>query len=241
MIGYNVEKINVLMQTIVEKYKSIGEKMAEGWPTLSSTMEKEWVGPDEVSYETELAKNIVHLYVSCSATIADMNLVIKTLADNWINFQKGNKLNRTEADNISANIDMPVVTCYEIENIVKAGNPVFNAGTNMGLTNGVTSGTTIKSTFDGYIDGVYDSVKALYSSLEDAVNSAFLGSELNVKVNEYLNKIGTALAQLTTCHKSIYEALDKLIANYSTHESTQATGVSGLSTDSINFNGENLK
>lgn len=247
MIGYNVSKINELMTTLANNYKSMGEKMAEGWPALSTTLEKEWIGPDEVSYETELAKNICNLYANCTDVINQLINSIKVLGENWQNFQTGNVL--TQAADVASNavggslaaLEIPTLTAYDIASVVKAGNPVFDASTNMGLANGTSSGSTIKTQFNTYIDAVYSNVQALYTNLDNAVSSAFLGAELNSKLNQFLQKIGTSLAQLTTCHKSIYDALDTLIANYSTHETEEATAVSGASTEAINLNGENLK
>ena len=60
MIGYNVDKINELMTNIAKNYKELGQKMSEGWSGISSTMESEWIGPDEVSYETALADIFVN-------------------------------------------------------------------------------------------------------------------------------------------------------------------------------------
>ena len=242
MIGYNVSKINELLAVLAKNYSLIGEKMAEGWAPLSSTMEKEWIGTDEVSYETELAKNICELYANCTETVTQMINSVKVLGENWASFQANNILNNEGvAITPNSHIEVPALNAYDIASIVKAGTPVFEVGTNMGLANGVASGTTIKTQFDSYINDVYTNVQALYSNLEGAVSSAFLGSELNVKLNDFLKTIGEGLAKLTTCHKSIYDALDTLIQNYATHESQEAAEVSGVTDSGINFNGENLK
>ena len=241
MIGYNKEQIETLIQDINRSYTSIGNCMAEGWPNLSATMEAEWVGPDEVSYETELAKNICELYVKCDEVVVGMMTNISKLGENWINFQKNNIM--TDADAVTNFFDgISIATSdvvVDLPSTVKAGSPTFSASTNMGLTNGTESGTKIKTVFDAYIDSVYDKVKELYNAFDSS--KAFLGSELNSKVNEYLAQMGEALAKLTSCHKSIYDALDQLIARYATHESEEATNVSGAAGDGINFNGQNLK
>lgn len=247
MIGYNVEKINELAEMLINNYKTIGEKMAEGWPNLSSTMEKEWVGPDEVSYEKELATNICKLYESCTETVVQMVQNIDILGQNWVEFQKNNIL--TSGNSVSTDPSVaggqtiepkaPSLQPYDIASQVKAGSPTFAAGTNMGLTNGTQSGTNIKTVFDSYIDGVYTSVQGLYMNID--ASQAFLGSELSAKVSEYLATVGEALAKLTTCHKSIYDALDQLIAAYATHETDEAANISSAAGEEIDFNGQNLK
>ena len=245
MIGYNVEKIEELAKKLADKYKNVGEKMGEGWPGLSATLEAEWVGPDELSYENQLAKNICELYHACRETTQVVLDNIKTIGTNWKNFQRNNILEGAEQVGVERttifgkDIFIPSLEDHDIESTVKAGDVTFSESTNLGLTNDGESGSTIKTKFDEYIDGVYNSVKGLYSDFDSS--TAFLGTELSAKVNEYISNVAESLAKLTTCHKSIYEALDKLTANYATHESDQATEVSSKGAEGIDFGGQNLR
>lgn len=240
MIGYNVEQIKELANTLADNYKNIGEKMAEGWSSLSSKMESEWIGPDEVSYEAELAKNICLIYTNCKETVQGMLDNIKIIGDNWINFQKSNLLDGASIQSgFNLSIELPALKTYDIETVVKAGNPSFENATNMGLKNGETSYSNIKTEFDSYIDGVYTSIKGLYENLD--TSKAFLGTELSAKVSSYLATIGTDLAKLATCHKSLYENLDKLMARYKTKESEYANDVDTQTKAFDGFNGQNLK
>lgn len=248
MIGYNISKIEELMRDIASSYENLGQKMADGWSTLSATMEREWVGPDEVSYETTLANDICNLYISCQQAVTTMVNNIKIVGDNWKNFQKNNLLEGASVDlsgaAFSSEIDVPTIKNYEIASVVKAGNPTFGKDVNLGLTNGAQSGTTIKTQFDSYIDGVYTNVKALYSNYETLTKEAFKGESVSSNLNQYLQTVGEGLAKLTTCHKSIYDKLDELVARYQTHETDEATSVSSTITQeqqSSNFNGQNLK
>lgn len=248
MIGYNISKIEELMQDIATSYEKLGEKMADGWSTLSSTMEREWVGPDEVSYETTLAKDICTLYTNCQEAVTTMVNNIKILGDNWKNFQKSNLLEGASVDlsgaAFSSEITIPSIKTYEIASVVKPGNPTFDKSTNLGLTSGADSAGNIKIQFDSYIDGVYTSVKALYSNYETLTKEAFKGEQVSANLNSYLQAVGEGLARLTTCHKSIYERLDELAARYQEHENTEASSVSTSTTQeqsSSSFNGQNLK
>ena len=248
MIGYNISKIEELMQEIANSYSKLGEKMAGGWSTLSATMEREWVGPDEVSYEKTLATDICNLYTSCQEAVTTMVNNIKILGDNWKNFQKSNLLEGATVDlsgaAFSSEITIPPIKNYDIASIVKAGDPVFDKSSNLGLTSGSESGIYIKAQFDSYIDDVYTSVKALYSNYETLTNEAFKGNVVSANLNTYLQTVGEGLAKLTTCHKSIYEKLDELVARYQTHEMDEADSVSTSTTQeqsSASFNGQNLK
>lgn len=244
MIGYNVDKIEELAKNVAVSYKNMGECMAGGWPQLSRTMEAEWVGPDEVSYEQELAKNICSLYASCQQTVEQMLTNIRILGNNWKQFQLNNSLEGasvTAGGLFSKDLEIPNIASYsyDIASLVKAGNPQFTESMNLGLTNGISSGANIKSQFDEYIDGVYDRVKKLYTGLD--TSSAFLGAELSSKLTKYLDSMAESLAKLTTCHKSIYEALDQLTKRYSTHESEEANTVASAETNGIDYQGQNLK
>ncbi len=239
MIGYNVEKINELMNTLAANYKALAQTISSGWPALSAKMEAEWIGPDEVSYETTLAKGIVSIYNACQKNVSDMIDNMFTLGMNWKRFQATNKMVDEGAVVPAGELTKPEIVAEDLSLIVKAGNPVFTASTNMGLANGAESGTAIKQQFDAYIDEVYSGVKSLYESLDSS--KAFLGTELNSAVNTYLQNMGEAMAKLTTCHRPVYEALDKLIAGYTTHESEEATNVSSAASAEVNYNGQNLK
>ncbi len=229
MIGYNVKEIEDLAKNIADSYETIGKKMAEPWKGLQTVLENEWVGPDELSYETELAKNICTLYASCTSSIQNMLDNLRIMGDNWKNFQKGNVLENADTSMMNSGvfaneIEIATIKPYEIANIVKAGSPNFSANTKLGLTNGTQSSVIIKTEFDKYIESVKKSVKELYSKFDSS--KAFLGGQLNAKVNEYLQNMGSSLADLATCHKSIYDALDKLTAQYTTHETDEAKSVS---------------
>ena len=240
MIGYNVEKINELMNSLLGSYLDLAETISSGWPALSAKMEAEWIGPDEVDYETTLAKGIVSIYNACHKNVSDMIQNIFTLGMNWKSFQATNKMVEGEGAVVPVGeLTKPDVPSVDISLLVKPGNPVFTASTNMGLANGAESGTAIKQQFDAYIDEVYKGVKGLYEALDSS--KAFLGTELNSAVNTYLQSMGEAMAKLTTCHRTIYEALDKLIAGYTTHESSEATNVSGAASAEVNYNNQNLR
>ena len=97
----------------------------------------------------------------------------------------------------------------------------------------------IKTEFDAYIEEVYTSVKNLYTDLD--TGSAFLGTTLSASVKSYLEAMAEALAKLTTCHRSIYEALDQLINRYATHEEDESSSINMQSYKSIDYQQQNLK
>ena len=237
MIGYNVDKINELMTNIAKNYKELGQKMSEGWSGISSTMESEWIGPDEVSYETALADNICKLYLSCKETAQGMVTNVKELGRSWKQFQEQNIMEGAVSNKLSFEPDNVNLEDFDIAGTVKPGSPNFTTGMNMGLKQ-QNSGQVIDNKITEYVDAVYTNVKSMYETLDSS--QAFLGSEQNSKINDYLHNMGAAIARLTTCHKDIKERLIELTNKYYEAQSTVGQQVSGISTD-INYQGQNLK
>ena len=243
MIGYNVDKINELMTNIAKNYKELGQKMSEGWSGISSTMESEWIGPDEVSYETALADNICKLYLSCKDTAQGMVNNVQELGRSWKQFQEQNIMEGAVSDKLSFEPDNVNLENYDfdIAGTVKPGSPNFTPGMNMGLKQ-QNSGQVIDNKITEYVDAVYTNVKSMYEALDSS--QAFLGSEQNSKINDYLHNMGAAIARLTTCHKDIKERLIELTNKYNEAQSTVGQQV-GQKTDEIstnvNYQGQNLK
>lgn len=217
-LGYRIGKIEELATSIVKSYNTLGEKMADGWTNLSTTMEAEWVGPDELSYETQLATDICTLYANCLEAVNSLTLNVKTVADDWRNFQRNNVLEGLVIENVVGDafkeLEIPEMTSYDIASVVKAGTPTFGADTLMGLTNGLSSAANIKKEFDSYVNNVYTNVKSLYDSFAELIGVAFEGGNTKTSLEGYLTQVYESIAKLSTCHKSIYEALDQLINKY---------------------------
>lgn len=237
MIGYNVDKINELMKTISKNYKDLGSKMSEGWSGIRSTMESEWIGPDEVSYETALADNICKLYLSCKETAQGMVTNVRELGRSWKQFQEQNIMEGATSIKLSTEPDNVTLEDFDIAGTVKPGSPNFTSGMNMGLKE-QNSGQVIDNKITEYVDAVYTNVKSMYEALDSS--QAFLGAEQNTKINDYLHNMGAAIARLTTCHKDIKARLIELTNKYNEAQSTVGQQVSGISTD-INYQGQNLK
>jgi len=235
MIGYNVQKIEELMNAIAKSYETIGDKITDGWPELIKVMETEWVGHDQLSYEAQLGSDVASLYDDCKETVTHMVNTIKTLADDWRNFQKNNTLIGESRFSVEVTgdaykeLEVPALSTFAVAEIVKPTEKTFSVDTKMGLTSGLESAGKIRTQFDSYIDGVYAAVKQLYTDMEAVTKDAFLGASLSAMVNDFLTKLGNALAKLATSHKSIYEALDTLVANYQKQEE----GLSGSVRDSV--------
>lgn len=234
MIGYNVEKINELLKSIANSYNSIGEAMASGWSTVRTTLQSEWVGPDEISFQNELAKRVQELYVDCKDAVDDTITNIKRIGESWRDFQEGNILSKGTlgigASNISkdaiADMVIPTLKEYPLSNTVKSDETkTFSASTNLGLTNGTQSGTNIQKAVKTYVENIHTKVKTLYKELDSS--SAFLGGKQSKNIDAYLLKVGTGLGKITSCMQDLYDALANLASkNYGDSETNVGTTAS---------------
>lgn len=234
MIGYNVEKINELLKSVANSYNSIGEAMATGWSTVRTTLQSEWVGPDEISFQNGLAKRVQELYVDCKDAVDDTITNIKKIGESWRDFQEGNVLSKgtlgiggsSISKDAIADMVIPALKEYPVSKTVKSDETkTFSASTNLGLTNGTQSGTNIQKAVKTYVENIHTKVKTLYEGLDSS--SAFLGNKQSKNIDAYLSKVGAGLGKLTSCMQDLYDALANLASkNYGDSETTVGTTAS---------------
>lgn len=210
MIGYNIGKINELLVNIANTYKAIGDELAGGWPNVSDTLGTNWVGPDEVSYEKELAQTLVELYAACKEAITGVVSNVKNVGDTWKTFQSKNVLEGLTANAVNVEVEIPPLTDADVSSI-KASERTFDASTNFGLASR-DAGNTIMQVITSYSDGITKKVKSLYDEMD--AKSAFMGEQQSAKIESWLSTMGEAIVRLTTCINKIKETLTQLTANY---------------------------
>ena len=62
-IGYNVNKINEVMQDVNTACVSFSSKVGSSFEAVKAAMRREWIGPDQQDFEEELITNISRLTV----------------------------------------------------------------------------------------------------------------------------------------------------------------------------------
>ena len=232
--GYNIQEIENLANAVKASYSSLGKIMAEPWPTLQNTMQAEWVGPDEQSYEKKLSDDIVLLYNVCSESITTLMRNIIAMGEAWKEFQKRNVIDGAPTYNAVGQLEAGMtLTPYDIvkDGRVTVKAPQYNRETNYGLTNGQGSYNVINNALEAYISGVKAGVDTLYRSLDSS--KAFLGGGQAAAVNEYMVRIGQAVANLSTSHNQIKEALATLLANYNTQAQENISAASNADASTV--------
>ena len=231
MIGYNVEKIQNLMESIKKSYDDIETAMSTPWPNLSALMRREWIGPDEYANEKTLANTLDELYQACAEAIEGVAGNIFSLGEAWRQFQGVN----TIKGGVGATLKS-IGSLTEIKlksgslNIWKEGDK-FADNQDLGLVNGLTSANNITQAIDTYADTVYNAVDKLYQNLDDSVKGSFLGDEQSPKIVEYLHNMGSAIAKLTVCIKKVKEAIGEAAKAYQSQASLTAEQASSAQSE----------
>lgn len=214
MIGYNIGKINELLGNVAKTHEVIGETLISGWSTVSKCLQSNWIGPDELAFEKELASVLRKLYGSCYGVVTQVVANIAKLGDTWKNFQKQNVMEGTTANEVGIAIAEVSVKDFDISSL-KEGEISFSDTTNFGLSD-ANAGKTIMQVITEYTNQVNEKVRALYSEVE--AKSAFMGTEQSTAIESYLISVRDAIVALTTTVKNLEDTLTQLTANYSAQE-----------------------
>ena len=228
--GYNINGITELARAIKTSYNSLGEIMANPWPTLQATMQAEWVGPDEQSYEGLLAKDICTLYEVCRDTIQTLMNNVVAIGEAWKEFQSKNIISGAETYQAVGSLPTAItLDGFDIAGVVNRKEVDFTYYTNYGLVNGQNSYNVINTALEQYVTEVINGVNSLYQSLDSS--KAFLGGGQADTINEYMVRIGQAVSNVSTAHDAIKEALRTLLANYNAQVSEINTQVNAAGTE----------
>lgn len=229
MIGYNSDEINNLISTLNSSYQKLGETMSTGWDTVSSTLGTEWIGPDELSFETELAKRMCALYYSCKESVQGMIENVRKLGQTWQDFQNANLITGvTASTTVSFDVAAVDLGDYAIETVVKPAERAFSSGTRMGVTNGEQSAANINTKVTEYVNAIGDNVKKMYDTTSSA--TAFLGSSQSDAIDTYLKNMATSFSSIVTQVQDMQTTLTTLVKNYNTQMESLATQVNGIDT-----------
>lgn len=238
MIGYNISKINELLDKIGESYNSIGQAMKEGWPTVERTLGENWIGEDEEAYTGALADRINELYTNCKTAVNTVVDSITGLGESWKTFQKQNVIEGSSADDIKGKIDAPKLKDANVDGTVKRPKRSFDAQTDRGIKS-ASAGKTCYDAVTDYVKNVRTKVEGLYSELE--TNTAFLGTEQSASIKNYLTDMGKSIADLTTCVKTLRAHVETLIANVAKQEGATKDSISAASTSIDGVDAEAIK
>lgn len=237
-IGYNIKKAEEVAENIAVKYNALGNSIADEWPSIVDALHANWVGEDEADFETKFAERINNLYFNSSTLAKSCVETIGALCNAWIEFQQKNTLEGSTENNggLSADVSTVLKTIGTLDKIVNADPPTLDKNTDRGLAD-VNSANTIKTKVADYVKAIKAKSSELFSEVDS--NSAFFGDQAS-SVNNYIEKCGNAIAEVSVAIQDLHDALDKLAGiNYTAsveEVSTQITkGASSVEEISTNL------
>lgn len=215
-LGYNIKRAEELTQEIARAYQDLSGTISSNWDQVVSSLQTNWVGEDEQSFEATFAKKINQLYQNANLLAKGAIQTIVGLAESWHSFQQTNVLENGEIISGAA-FSMTGATIQEAGDIVAYRPVEFSADIDRGLKD-QNSADQIKTTVESYVNEVKSKATNLFNEID--TNSAFFG-EQTTAIKTYIEKTGEAISEVTVAVKDLYNALDTLAnTSYVTSTST---------------------
>lgn len=211
-IGYNVKQANELMDNIAEAYKNLGIYTNEQWKGVVDALQANWVGEDEQDFEQKLAQRICNLYINASKLAEGCVNTIAGLSQAWYDFQSRNILDGESAIGKSKiNINIPKIK--KEDQIVKARIKTISNDEDRGLRD-ASSKVNIQEAVNTFVGQIKQRTDGLFQEID--ANTAFFGDQ-TANIKSYVERVGSAIAEVTIAVKDMNEALEKLAnSNYTT-------------------------
>lgn len=217
-IGYNVSKINSLMDDIAIKYNTVCADIRTQWAVLKNVLRKEWIGPDEIDFEKRLIERLNKLIESTEILARNSVDVMYELGVAWADFQDKNTISGDSTGvgaNIKAGLDKP---SNFNKVVIELGNvPSFESTENLGLANAASS-LNIQEALTTFVSTVKSKANELFSSID--ASSAFMGATQTNKLSQLMTGVGDAVGVVATSIKDFETAMFKLThTSYTTSDS----------------------
>lgn len=230
-IGYNIGKINELIDAVSSGYGNITAAIEENWSPLYSDFRDEWIGPDADSYISELGKCLNEVEKSCAEAIRAVGDNLQKIGEAWKHFQNQNTLEGAQITPITTEIKTIVIKESNGVPIPEARS--FGVDEKLGLKSAGAAGI-LSGKITDYVNKVLDQVRNLYQNIE--VNTAFFGEQAHA-IQDYLDSVRDAVQNLIKCVDNINEALKGLVDQYSKQEAEVKSQVANQSSN-INIAGK---
>ena len=171
-IGYNVNKINEVMQDVNAACVSFSSKVGNSFESVKSSMRREWIGPDQQDFEEELIKRLNKLLENTKALAINTNQNLYNLGVAWADFQDRNTLDGKSTGmgkQLKSALEKPGK--FNVEPIVFS-KISFNAGQNLGLAN-ASSISTVQNSLGTFVSDIKRDSKMLFEQIDS--QNAFFG------------------------------------------------------------------
>ena len=223
-VGFNQKRVQDAIDNIKEMYERMGTNIQKEWVQVIRTLQDNWVGEDEISYEKTLAKKINDLYEDARLCANAGMVTLYNLAKNWHENQKKNILNNAETVATGA-------FYVTLENISSKGNIVESKpyaiaiDQDRGLVK-ESSASSIKEELTSFKNTISKEVSQIVSASE--ISKAFFGVQ-SESIAKFITNLNSTMAAVVTAFGDMYTAIDTLagtayasMANIASEDATQS-------------------
>lgn len=224
--GFNVSNAEKLTEDIASAYKSFGSNIKKEWEVVVTTLQNEWIGPDEQDFEKEFAKRVCKMYAQAQELVKKSIENIVDLTNTWIDFQNKNSLDGKgigDVKKLSVN-NVPALD----EKIISHKARTFTEKDDMGLAN-TNSASKISKDVKEFATGLKKQSKDMFDAIES--NKAFFGGQAK-QISKYVEAVGETLGEITVAIADLDKALDTLAkSNYKTSDDNIESSLKTASSD----------
>lgn len=228
-IGYNIKKINEVMEGISTAYSDSTKKVKEMYDTwFQPSLRQHWIGPDEQNFEKKFVDRLNELLTNSETLAKNAIDTVYSLGEAWADFQDKNTIGGESTGQGAALKAQLVKATINYKEFIVFSGIEFNGTENLGLAT-AGSAAQLAAQLNAFVTNTKSAINTLFTAVD--ANSAFFG-EQSGKIKGYIDKVGEVLATLTTAVKDFDEAMAQLTGtSYSTSDSSVTTEFAGADTN----------
>lgn len=231
-IGYNIKKINEVMEGISTAYSESTKKVEEMYNQwFQPSLRQHWIGPDEQDFEKKFVDRLNELLTNSEILAKNAIDTMYSLGEAWCDFQDTNTIGGESTGQgaaLKAQLVKPPVSYKEF---ISFSAIEFNGSENLGLATPSSAGQ-LKAQLEAFVTNTKSSIKQLFDAVDS--NNAFFGDQA-VKVRNHVDKVGEVLGTLTTAVKDFDEAMASLTdSSYTYSDANVAEEFSNTEVDLLN-------
>ena len=225
-IGYNSAQIGELAQKMESALSALKTSMEENWPTMVTTFRNNWVGTDEIAFETTFSNDLKIVYRNCDEIIAGATRFVCEAGKTWQEWQT-DVANQLGGSQTSGQVYEHIRTSQEVNLNVSAMSA--DAGQFAGLTTAGAENNLIAA-IDDYVNKVLVSFNGINETID--ASKAFVGQEQSTAMNEFIAGLSENVRQIFSDVDNFKTVtIPDLVKAYNSQQSTIASAASTASSN----------
>lgn len=217
-VGYNSAQIGELALQMENALNALRSSMEENWPTMVNVFRTNWVGNDEVAFETTFSNELKVVYRNCDEIIAGATRFICDAGKAWQEWQT-NVANQLGGSQAAGQMYEHTRTTQEVNLTVNTA--AVDPGQFAGLTTAGAENNLV-SAIDDYVNKVLVSFNGINETID--ASKAFVGQEQSASMNEFIAGLSENMRQIFTSVDSFKTVtIPQLVRAYNEQQTTIAS------------------